>query len=570
MRFMRSSDVAPSVSGSPGGSPLGSNRYCVLRAAARNCGVLVVLLLVSAAASAATLSGTVRSARTGAPLPSMSVAAYTPAGELVSTATTNFLGQYQLVVVAGNYRLLAYDPLGFYATSFYDEASSFETSRILTVSVLSIPGIDFALVEGGRAAGQVIAQESGLPLQGIVVAAYNLDGTRRGFVETDVSGRYLIVLPPGDFKLAAYDETLVHLPEFHRDVRSFEQASLVPITAGQTASGMDFTLDLAVRITGRTYEAATGAGLGFMVIRAYDEANQVAGEVYSDAAGSYLLLVPRGRYRFVGFDARGEYATSFHPGADSFESSWLVALAPGDLAGVDFAMPLAGRIFGVVTTSSGSPLSGMVVAAYNPNGSLRGFVRTDANGEYGIVLPPGDFRLAAYDDGLVYAKIFHSGHLSFSTADVLQLVERQEIRPIDFALDVAARLSGTVRNRADGTPLTGITVAVYEPTGYLVQTTTTATDGAYVHSVHPSSFKLIAWDGFGRFRTSFYREALDFESALVVGPLSGQTVGGLDFVLDEQTLRRRRPVVRSSNGARAAEDSSLAARSEPGPPTGEQ
>ena len=91
----------------------------------------LLLCLLSAPAAAATVSGTVSSATTNLRLEGKVVAAYDATGTLRGSATTDIGGSYVLTLPGGSYRLLAYDPLGTYATGFYNNAESFETSELV-------------------------------------------------------------------------------------------------------------------------------------------------------------------------------------------------------------------------------------------------------------------------------------------------------------------------------------------------------------------------------------------------------------------------------------------------------
>ncbi|HKR64178.1 MAG TPA: carboxypeptidase-like regulatory domain-containing protein, partial [Thermoanaerobaculia bacterium] len=83
-------------------------------------------------ALAATVTGTVRSNENAA-LQGMTVVAYDTSGIARANATTDVSGHYTLTVNAGSYRVLAYDANGNFATSFFDNAESFDTSTVVNV-----------------------------------------------------------------------------------------------------------------------------------------------------------------------------------------------------------------------------------------------------------------------------------------------------------------------------------------------------------------------------------------------------------------------------------------------------
>ena len=168
-------------------------------------------LLAAAAANASGITGTVTN-DTGAPLGGMTVSAYrTDDGSIGGTATTSASGAYAITDMfgGGQFRVLAYDPSGTYATSFWSDAESFETSKTLLLeSILTASNINFRLVRAGFAAGGVTGT-GGNALPDMTVAAYNPSGTRRGFAVTDAAGNFTPRAPAGElWNIAAYDVAL--------------------------------------------------------------------------------------------------------------------------------------------------------------------------------------------------------------------------------------------------------------------------------------------------------------------------------------------------------------------------
>src|SRR5712691_6591424 len=121
-------------------------------------GLLPLLLFVALPATAATITGTVTQSGATGGLPTMTVQAYDASGVLKSTTTTDAAGHYSITLVAGTYRVLAFDQAGVFATSFYNNAESFDTSTPLTLtSAQTLNDVDFALVHGGFIAGSVMS-----------------------------------------------------------------------------------------------------------------------------------------------------------------------------------------------------------------------------------------------------------------------------------------------------------------------------------------------------------------------------------------------------------------------------
>lgn len=433
--------------------------------------LLVVLFPFVLPLSAASISGTVTPAAAG-----FAVAAYDASGSLKATAATDSAGRYSLTLPSGSYRVLAYDPSGVYATSFYPDAESFETSAILNLTQ-SIATINFALVVGGTIAGRV-TDEKAQPLAGMVFAVYNLDGTRRAFAKTDSSGRCNLVVPPGAYKIAAYDEAQKYATLFYRfnsnsgpGTISFGSADEIAIKAGDVRP-ITLELPIAERITGTVTDSVTHAPLPNITVEAYDDDNAVAARATTDSSGRYTLVLAPAVYGLVFSDKAGIYATLFYPNADSIETTPAVRSNTADAA-----MERAGHVEGVVRDASGHPLPDMTVAVYNLTGTTRTRTKSDANGRYSVALPHGEFALAAYDERLVLAPAVAPMHLF--------VVSGQTISGIDFTLVVAGHISGF----ADGG-----TVAAYDSNGVRIASVNTDAIGHYRLAVPPGTWQVVAFD----------------------------------------------------------------------------
>jgi hypothetical protein len=451
--------------------------------------IVVSLCLLSANAAAGTISGTVTQIGTATPLPSMRVAAYDAAGVLQSSANSDGQGHYTLTLPVGMYRVLAFDPAGVYATTFYENAESFDTSRLIALQeTQSVNAVDFALTRGGFIAGVVSAGSS--PLSGITIAAYNLSGTLRGFTKTNATGAFHLVLPPGTYKVAAFDDARVYATTFHDASASFALATAVGVSA-ESMTTVDFHLSAGARIRGRATDAASGNALGGIVVTAYDAAGFVAGTATTAANGNYELFVPAGSYRIVFEDRTGTYASAYYADAESFETATAIGVAAGtSTVNIDAAMQRGTRLTGSVRDAvSGMPLAAIVVAAYNASGTVRTLTTTAANGQYTLVVPPGSYKAGAYDTTVVYAPQFHAGQTAFAYGLTTNVAAGAVAGGIDFTLRRGGHFSGSVTDRATGAFLAGVTVGAYDLSGTLVTSVRTAADGTYRLVVAPGIYK---------------------------------------------------------------------------------
>jgi hypothetical protein len=439
--------------------------------------------------AAATITGIARNAENAAPLAAMTVVAYDSSGIARVNATTDANGHYTLSLAAGSYRVLAYDLNGVYATSFFDGAESFETSALLNLQTALTA--NFSLVRAGTIAGTITARSSG-PLAGVTVAVYNISGTLRGSTQTDAAGHYQLSVPPGTFKLAAWDDALAYATTFYADAATFTTASVLAVNAGATSTA-NITLGRVGHVRGIVTDELNGAGVANAIVTAYDANGLVAATAIANAGGAYDLAVRAGAYRLVFEERSGVYASAFYANAESFETEATIDVAEGaSRDGVNAALPRGVPLQGLVLdAASGAGLANMIAAAYNPSGTVRAFATTDSAGRYRILVPIGDYKVGAYDPSLVYATRFSVAEASFATAQTLHVVASQQLANLNLLR--GGQFAGTVRTVA-GIPLAGITVAAYASSGVLIASAQTNADGTYRIVVAPGTYTLAAFD----------------------------------------------------------------------------
>jgi hypothetical protein len=470
----------------------------------------LLLLALGAAAplQAGSISGTVRSA-TGSVLQGMVVAAYDAGGSVAGSATTDANGHYAMSLSAGQYRLLAYDGNGVWATEFCAGAESFETSPPQNVGVSGSSTIDFQLQRGGTVGGTVGVAAA--PRSGLTVAAYNLSGTRRGFVTTAGQGTYSILLPPGQFKLAAYDDAGLLTPLFYPGTTSFADAAVITVSSG-SGLGADFNLDFAAHLTGAVLDRVQNP-LPAMTVFAFTPQGASVASAATGSSGAFSLTVPAGSYRLVAADPQAVFASAFAGDAASFGKSSVIAVNAGQTrADLTMIMDRGGQLRGRVTDGNGTPINGIHVAAYNDDGSSRAEQTTDNTGAYLLVLPPGRFRLAAFDNKLLFATEFYPQRIDFSSATPLSIAAGQVIPALDFALSRAGRVGGFVTDAATGAPLANITVAAYDAGIHLIASAVSGAAGQYTVGVPQGTYRVAAWDAGHFYASSFDGGAATFEA----------------------------------------------------------
>ena len=493
----------------------------------------VVFALLAITANGQTISGTVSESPNGPVLRSMVVAAYTRAGLLQGNTTTDVSGHYDLALPSGQYRVLAYDPAGTYATTFGNDAPSFEESPLISIATDQVVTANFALRRGITVTGSVVT--TGGSRAGVIVAAYNLSGSRRGFTTTNSAGNYSLVLPPGSYKFAAYDDAGAFSPAFFRGQTSFGDADVVAVAAGRSLSSVDFLLNLGARVSGIVTDAA-GTPLGNISVLVYAADGRYLSFVLTGTDGRFAMTLPRGSYRFVAIDTSFTYAAGFLNGATSFDASPAVNLIEGQSrSDLMFALQRGGLIGGAVVDANGAGIAGITVAAYNLDGTMRTFVTTDASGKYVLLLPPGAFRIGVFDPAFVYATQFYPKQTAFLASVSIASAVGQTSTLQPFVLQRGGRVSGAVVDRNTGAVIGGAIIQAYDSSGMLIGSTTAGADGRYKMVLPAGSYRLIAADAQVRYAPGYNGAATSFDSTTPIA-IAVDTDTTADFALSRGTL----------------------------------
>jgi len=284
---------------------------------------------------------------------------------------------------------------------------------------------------------------------------------------------------------------------------------------------------LAATIGGTVRDAATGTQLGGMTVQAYSLSGQSAASKTTDSAGHYTMTLPAGQYRLLAFDPGARYATAFDGDAESFDVTSPVSLDTASNATVDLNMKIGGTLTGTVTSDT-TGLAGITVAAYNvPSGTRRNFTATSAGGVFSLLLPPGTYKLAAYEerppDTRRYGVLFSGDSVTFDGAAPLDVVAETVVSGINFHLQIAGTLTGTVRDAESGDPFTNVKVYAYTTAGLLMARTVTATDGRFFFSLPPGKAKVVAVDPAGLFASGFPDGARSFAKSAPIVVRSGES-----------------------------------------------
>ena len=425
------------------------------------------------------IAGQVTDAANGAPLAGIDLDFYDAAGNrLALNARTDAAGDYEIgAIPAGQYKLRA-DPTivqGYPRTYYLSQYNQTDAQAVAVSAGARTTGIDFALPRSGVIRGIISETGSGAALGGIDLDCYDSLGRRVDVTaRTDAAGFYeLGPLAPGTYflrsdadpRLGQFYVNVYHDGQVSRDV-----ATSISV-AGGAATAIDFALAPGGTIAGTVTDAAGGGALADIDVDLFGAAgDRVDLNARTDAAGSFEIgPVPAGSYTLrvdptlaQGYP-RTYYLNRYTPG-----TAQAISVASGArTAGIDFALPRAGSISGVITAqASGAALSGIDLDCFDALGNrLDLTAQSDTSGTYRFGrLAPGSYFLRADPsprEGSLAEYYVDAVQLGFATP--ITVAADADAGGVDFVLDPAGWIEGQVANES-GAALAEIDLDVYDAT----------------------------------------------------------------------------------------------------------
>ena len=442
-------------------------------------------------------------------------------------ASTDSLGNYTLFgLPPGNYRLEINDPDNIYITEFYNDSTSVESAEDITVGAGETRGgFNASLAIGGRITGRVTGPDGQTGLAGIYVES---EGNYWNSTTTDASGNFSLGgFPSGRYKIRFYDSQGIHAQSYFNNVVEWNSADDIEVTAGQTRSGVNASLALAGRITGRVRGPDGQTGLAGISVQAWLKTTSGfwgISPTRTDDSGNFTINgLPAGNYTVQFSDYEGIYALEYFDNQKIRGNATVFSLGANQTrSGIDASLALGSRITGRVTGPSGqSGLAGISVHAMFKTAYGSDWVSsatTDSSGNFTIDgLCAGNYTVEFRDENGIYASEYFDSQSNWGNATEFSLGENQTRSGINASLALGSRISGRVAGPDGTTPLQGIEVKIWwqsGPTSWHGRTASSDAAGIYTLGGLQSGNYLVEFsDPKGIFERQFFDGAADWNSA---------------------------------------------------------
>ncbi len=402
---------------------------------------------------------------------------------------------------------------------FYQDAYSLQTAEKVTVHAGEVTAdVNFILNAGATISGRV-EDESGQPVDSILVIALDPTlfngGTDEPFLSrlrvaaspTDENGNYTMTgLPAGSYLLRTFSQYSVTImleapflnlvegkhsgklvDSYYPNVDNllnFGQALPVEVSAPVAISGVDFHLQRAKYFSGRVTDADGVTPSPGVVLLALTDTSGVPYPALgtSDANGDYHLgPLPNGRYKLLaltGISGGQVLLSEYYSGERNFSAAPVMALNGASLSNVDFTLDRGAIVQGFIDLAGAGPrypagadtLWEFPVLIYNSvDGQLASYDFVQFNGGYRVDrLLPGSYKVLAFPWSGPFSPTYYGGGAAFNHAltQTIQLNYGQ-VAEADIKLGQAqGSITGTIRAADRSAPLPGALAIAYDATGH--------------------------------------------------------------------------------------------------------
>ena len=439
----------------------------------------------------------------------------------------------------GDYRVQVHTDRQGLAGEFYNDTSDWDQADSVTVSAgQTTANIDFSLASGGSISGVVVKDSDGTPIANADVWANSYDCCGGNGTRTASDGTYTIIgLTAGDYRVQVHlrDEGLAG--EFYDNTSSWDEADRVTVGAGQTSSGIDFSLGAGGSISGVVLKASDNSPLANADVWAdgYDGGGGNGTRTAADGTYSISGLAP-GDYRVQVHSSGQGLVHEFYDDTTDWEQAARVTVSAGlTTSDIDFSLSGGGSISGtVVKDSDGTPVADADVWAGTFECCGGNGTRTAADGTYTITgLAQGDYRVQVHADEQGLAGEFYNDTPEWNQATKVSVSAGSTTAGIDFSLAGGGSISGVVTRDSDSTPVADVDVWAesYECCSG-GSGTRTAKDGTYtISGLASGDYRVQVHVENQGLAGEFYNNTTDWDTAAEVTVAAGQTTSAIDFSL---------------------------------------
>ena len=210
------------------------------------------------------------------------------------------------------------------------------------------------------------------------------------------------------------------------------------VTQGQTLTGINATLSVAGKISGRVTGPDGLTGLAGISVSAYSSNRSASAN--TDTSGNYTIGgISTGSYTLYFNDPAGNYALEYYDNTTNNFANEVIVTEGQTLMGINASLAIAAKISGHVTDTNGAGLAGIYVSAWDSG--VFGSATTGASGNYTIgSLQTGNYVLQFIDTSGLYKSVFYNNVFVRDSAIIINLNTGEERISVNAQMRTATQI----------------------------------------------------------------------------------------------------------------------------------
>lgn len=442
-------------------------------------------------------------------------------------------GYYEILLAPAEY-FVSVSASG-YGKEYYDNTYDSLNAAAVTVDPdTGASGIDFSLFPEALVTGYVFESDGITPISGASVSLEPVSGGEGLFATSGTDGSYTVTnVSSGTYY--AYVWASGYFGEYYLDGSYWGSGTELNVTQPNTTTGINFTLERVVTLSGYVYEADGITPISNAWVKAYDEAFNFANNMFTNSEGYYEIQLAPGKY-YLSVSAGG-YGGVYYPNAyDRLNATLVSAETETSVSGVNFTLSPEAIVSGFVYENDGTtPISNAEIEVWPSSGGNSNYATSGIDGSYSLHgLASGNYYAKVQADGFIPEYYLNAS--SLETATEIVVSQPNELSGINFTLGLAGAITGYIFD-SNGQVITDSSIRVHaigvSPGSSRVGTYASQVDGSYsISGLAQGTYQIVAnYYNDPNYEKKYFENQIYIGTADLVEFTPGQVSGPYNFIL---------------------------------------
>ncbi|MCK9409389.1 MAG: carboxypeptidase regulatory-like domain-containing protein, partial [Bacteroidetes bacterium] len=397
----------------------------------------------------------------GKPMPNISVTVQDSLNNFWTVDYTNSAGKFVIDgIQTGQYFAVARS--NGYVQQWYNNTLSMDSADAIPVTFgYDTPNINFVLSRGGSFSGSV-KDKNGTPVSNAEVFAIDSTSYLYSLAFTNDSGNYIVNgLSTNNYYAIVSSDNF--LEQWYNGASDIITATTIPVIINTNTPHINFIVQTGGVITG-SVTTPLGNPIAGVTVSVLDSNYYYVESAHTDPSGNYAVKkLPVGKKLYV-TASKDQYSQRWYNNVETYALATPLIFQDDEWKeNINFTLPKAASITGMVKNTSGVGISYASIYAVNSTGSYFSVSANNAGAYTLNNIPGGKYIVSA--SSYEYLEQWYNQQSSRLNADTISVLNEQTVLDIDFSLAKGGKISGSVQN-SNGDPIPNAWIYISSRSGY--------------------------------------------------------------------------------------------------------